>query len=439
MKKVIKISIIILFFICIAISFKKYFIKDYSMNLKDNNLEVDLRYRGLKKAVDFAMDDEENCYIAYKSKIQFIDNKGKSYNVFSDKNMNINSMEYYKGKLYFSSYNSVYSYDIQKKKREEIISGLPNFGDHKNSLVKVNGDYLYITIGSATNSGVVGLDNSWVKNHPFSHDISPYKITLRGINFDEGKTGAFVNYGTRNIDGQIIPGHFPGNASVIMYNLQNGAAGTYVWGIRNVNGIDFDSKGRMIASIGGMENRGLRAVKGDTDYIYVLKYKNWYGWPDYSGGDPISSPRFKDGNNRNIPFILDNHPTTNPEAPLYTHKNLGTLKSLAVDKSGLLGDVDSIYFYDDSERMIYSLNNKGVLSKKVEFNSNSKISSIKYAKNQILILDSNLGNMYNLKLDKTEKISMKNRPIIYFLLISTIIIIIAILKYTIEESNKKRK
>lgn len=395
----IAILIIIVFTIIIAF-FQKQKIKETDIQLKDENITEKIIFKGLIGAVDFSEDQDGNFYIAYNNRIQFIDSLGKSYNLFYDRKMNITSIEYYNKKIYFVSGNSVYTYDLHNKISTEIIKNLPNFGDYSRSLIKINKDYLYVTIGAATNSGVVGPDNSWIKEYPFSHDISPLKITLRGRNFNGDKTGSFTSYNTKNINGQIVSGHFPGNASIIIYNLQNAAAATFAWGIRNVNGLDFDSRGRLIASVGGMEDRGLRGVKGDTDYIYVINSKGWYGWPDYSGGDPINSPRFKDSNNNTVSFIMDNHPTTNPSAPLYIHNSVSSLKGLAIDKSGQLGEVDTIYFYDEKERKLFSLNSKRVLNEKIKFNINSKISSIKYLKNQIIVLDAYEGTIYSFEKSK---------------------------------------
>lgn len=438
MKRVVKVlSVIIIFASCIIL-FKEFYYKSYSINIKSESIKSVLKFRGLKDAVDFIVDEKGNYYIAYKNKIQFINTEGKSYNIFNNKNMNITSLEYKNEKLYFASKSSVFIYDLHKKEFKEIIKDLPNFGDYNESLLRINGDYLYVTIGAATNSGVVGPDNKWTKDNPFSHDISPYKTTLKGINFDAGKTGAFVGYGTKNIEGQIIPGHYPGNASIIMYNIDTGSSATFAWGIRNVKGLDFDSRGRMIATIGGMENRGLRPVKGDTDYIYVIKAKTWYGWPDYSGGDPVNSPKFKDGDNKTVQFILENHPTTNPSAPLYTHKTLDSIQALTVDQKGDFEDLDCIYFYDNRDKMLYSLNSNGILSEKVKFNDDSEISSIKYSKSQILILDSKDGNLYALESDKNVKEDISMKPIMYFAIISILIVIITLLKIVINTNNKTK-
>lgn len=361
-------------------------------------VNYDLICKGLKDARDFAMDDEGNYYIAYKDKIQYLQSDGKSYNILNNKKLNINSIVYKDG-LYFTSNNSVFYYDINNKVLKEIINDLPNFGDYNISLLDLYGGSLYISIGSATNSGVVGKDNIWLKDRAYNHDITPFDITIRGNNFgqDKEKTGAFVPYKTKNINGQIIPGHFPGNASVIKYNLSNGNIENFAWGIRNIKGMDFDSNGKLIASVGGMEDRGLRPVKGDMDYIYEIKKDTWYGWPDYSGGDPINSPKFKGKNNERIPFLLDKHPIVNPPAPLYQHKYLNGLGPIAIDSLGSFGEKDDIYFYNINNNTIEKLNKKGVVKTIFKFPKESNIKSIKFNKDGMIILDDKQGYLFNFK------------------------------------------
>lgn len=433
MKKKFGLLILVLIVYFSMVFFKKYYFKIPKIDLVDKDIQCSMKYKGLNEGVDFAVDEKETYYIAYKNKIQSIDKSGKSYIIFSDNTKTITSLEYYKNKLFFASNNSVYSYDLHMKECKEILGGIPNFGDYKDTIIRANNKYLYITVGAATNSGVVGQDNVWLKNNPYNHDISPYKIILKGLNFEDGKTGAFSNYGTKNIAGQIIPGHFPGNASIIMCNMETSDSATYAWGVRNVKGMDFDSKERIIASVGGFEDRGLRPIKGDNDYIYVIKNKNWYGWPDYSGGDPVNSPKFKGKSNQTVPFLLDNHPTTNPLGPLYVHKNLNSIKSIAVDRNGVLGRVDSIYFYDDKDKKIKYINEKCIPKEIIYFDKNSNISSIKYIKDEMIVLDSYNGNIYCISKNKGEYSLKDNNLIIYFLMGSIFIIIIFLLKAIIKK------
>ncbi len=406
--------------------YKDYGIKNLNINVKDQKGSI--KYKGLKSAVDFTVDQKGNYYIAYKDKIQIIENSGKSYYLLKNNNLNIYSIEYFNNKLYFSSDTKIYCYNINNNKMFDLVKDIPNYGDYKNSIIKIRGNYLYITVGAATNSGVVGDDNKWVSENPYTHDISPKDITLKGLNFGEFKTGAYQNYKTKSINGQIIPEHFPGNSSVLIYNLSTGNMETLAWGIRNITGMDFNSEGKLIAAVSGMENRGLRPVKGDTDYIYEIRKGVWYGWPDYSGGDPISSPKFKGKGNSKLQFILENHPTTNPPAPMYQHKTLNSIKSLSVDNSGVLGIKNAMYFYDKVNKGLYRFDGVGNIKEEAKFSRNSDIFSLKFYEKSLLLLDEKEGYLYSIE-KGTISNNLKIGKSVYIYLLATIIVsIIVVLK-----------
>lgn len=393
MKKFLLPAIIIIFasvFIYIILNFHK----NYGISTVDKSLKCTLNFKGLKDAIDFIADDNGNLYIAFRNKVQLIDKNGKSYDLFKDDKLQITSIEYNNGEIYFASKCEVFCYNIKEKKQKLIMDDLPNLGDYKNSYLKIKGENLYISIGAATNSGVVGSDNKWLKEETFFHDISSIELVLKGQNYGTEKTGAFASYKTKNSVGQIVSSRFPGNASIVIYNLKSASAQNFAWGIRNVTGMDFNSQGKLIAAIGGMENRGLRPVVGDYDYIYEINQNVWYGWPDYSGGDPISSPRFRVTKSGKLDFILSKHPSSTPPAPVYQHKSVGTLGSIAVDKFGDISEKDSIYFYDNKDNNICELDKSNVLSEKVKLNSHSKVTSMKFINGKLAILDSSEGCIY---------------------------------------------
>lgn len=426
MRNFIKILIISCFLIGLFVFFKSHY-SEHSVAIKDEKLTWNLKYKGIEDAKDIAVDDKGNLYIAYTDRIQFVDGNGKSFDIIKDKELNIYSLEYKNEKLYYSSGSKILCYDLDKKQQIQLIGDLPNYGDYNKSLIKIRNDELYISIGAATNSGVVGNDNFWINNSPFNYDITPKDITVRGKSFGSEKTGAFVPYKTKNATGQLMPGHFPGNASIIYYNLIYNSADTFSWGIRNVKGMSFNSEGKLIAAVGGIEDRGLRPVKGDVDYIYEIKKGLWYGWPDYSGGDPLTSPRFKGVNNSKVNFILDNHPSTNPPAPIYQHKSLSTLGSLDVDLKGRLGEKDCIYFYDNRDNILYGLTKSGILKEKVVFKKDTNIASIKISDGGLLALDSSNGTLYNIKPAVSSEHIKLNKTTIYYLIIfivSSIIIVV---------------
>lgn len=434
MKKIFEILLVIICITCSAILITKY-IRDSTYNkviIKDKNISCDVKYRGLKEATDFVADSSGNYYIAYKDKIQVINKNGESYYLIKNDKLNISSLDFSDNILYFSSNTKIYSYNLSNKKMFEIVKDLPNYGDYKNSIVKVGGDYLYITIGAVTNSGVVGNDNKYIKNNPFMHDISPEDITLKGINFGKDKTGAFQSYKTRSTNGQLVAGHSPGNSSILIYNIKTGNSETFAWGIRNITGMDFNSQGKLLAIVGGIEDRGIRPVKDDSDYIYEIKKGNWYGWPDYSGGDPITSPRFRLNNNFNLQFVLDNHPTTNPPAPLYQYNRVSSIKSLAIDKKGIIGNKDCIYFYDKSNNNIYAFNGIGTGKEEANLPKNSFITDMKIYNNSLLVLDSNHGYLYSISKSRgaNANFNIDKKMYLYLVMvcISGIIIVLTIQK-----------
>lgn len=436
MKKFIKSLLIIIFCSFIIFFLNDYISKDYSMKVFSDKLSYNLVYKGMYNARDFIFDTENNCYIAYKDRIQFVGNDGKSYNIIKDEHMDIFSLEYYKSKLYFSSKNSIYELDLKDKKVNELINDLPNFGDYNKSLIRVREDLLYISLGAATNSGVVGEDNLWTKTNVSEHDISPYDITLAGMNFGNPKTGAFVEKNSKTLEGQVVSGNCPGNASVLIYNLNTKDSATYAWGVRNIKGMDFNSRSKLIASIGGMEDRGLRPIKGDLDYIYEINSKQWYGWPDYSGGDPVNSPRFRGEKDKIVLPILKNHPNANPPAPLYQHKSLNSLESLAIDKNGDIGNADKIYYYDIKEKSIYSLDNDLILDKVIELEKKGDIASIKFYNKSLYILDNMNGTLYKIYNESNIKDSTKFYKKIFWILILFIFALICYFIYTISKSQK---
>lgn len=372
---------------------------DCNMKIKNKSLNYDIKVKGLKNPKDFTMDKDENYYIAYENTIQKVDKNGKSTNLIEKNIFNINSIAYHNNNLYFCSDNNLYSYNLDNNKTRLIINTIPSVGDYNQCKLLTIKNNLYIAIGSATNSGVVGEDNQWLKDEPVAHDITPKSITLRGNQYKG--TGAFVPFNTKNIQGQLITGTFPGNSSLVKYDLEQNKGSLFCWGIRNIKGMDFNSEGKIIGAVGGMEDRGSRPIKGDKDYIDEIKENTWYGWPDYSGGDPVTSPRFIGKNNTKVEFLLENHPTSNPMAPMYQHKSLSTIESLVVDRNSVLGNKDCIYFYDIDDNTIYSLEKSSTIKTEIEFNKSKNI-SLKFTEKSLAVLDGEQGIIFEVDNNKNK-------------------------------------
>lgn len=421
MKKYVFILLTILFILLsyIIIGMVK---KEQHMLLRDGKVKYSIIASGLKEARDFYVNGDD-VFVAFKNKIQVIEKSGKSYMLMEDNNLDIKALGYYNGDLYFLSGASLFCFDVQEGKRSELMKDIPNYGDYDGGSILINNGMLYLSIGAATNSGVVGEDNGWKDKYPFNYDILPKDIVISEK--VDSKFGAFVPYNTKNIPGQKIPGHFPGNSSVIIYNINKQNTSLFCWGLRNVNSMDFDSHGRIIATVGGMEPRGRRPVNGDVDYIYELKEGIWYGWPDYSGGDPINSPRFKGLNGEKLQFLLQKHPSNNPPAPLYQHKSLSSLSALTIDRNGILGEKDCIYFYDNKDNILYSMSTSGVVSQKLRMDNNMKLKAIKSCEKGIMLLEQNDGYLF--VIGNEEKTMNSNSNIIIIYTTGLIITIICIL------------
>ena len=394
----------------------------YDIQKVSDHGEVNLKGKDIKGAVDFVFDNKENIYIAFPHEIKKISNSGDSKRVYGDE-AEIYSIEYLKGKIYAYIGNEVKSIDLDSYEVKSLVKGIPNIGDYKNGEIKLNRNKLYISVGANTNSGVVGEDNIWSGIHNESCDIPTYGVVLKGTNY--GSTGAFVPKGSSTIRNQKIKGGNIGNASIITYDLSSKEISTYGYGIRNVKGMDFNKDGNLYAGVGGMEDRGERPVKGDYDYIYKIEKGGWYGWPDYSGGDSLDSPRF------GCSLLLNEVPTINPPSPLYTNKNLSGIESLSIrDKI--------IYFIDNKDKVLKSLNLFGATTGELKFPEDFNLKKVKIHNNNIYILENSEGMIFKYDIDSIGK---KYDNIIVILLLSILLIIILmiiLLKKSLVKSKELR-
>ncbi|GFP75004.1 hypothetical protein [Clostridium fungisolvens] len=419
MKKIILIAFsIILSLIGAALIFNNVMKSD--ITCLDREIGISIKFKGMKDANCFTYDSLNNIYLGTDNGIELIKTDGKSEDIIKDKDLKISSIIYEDKKLYYISDNKLIGYDLESKKKDILISNLPRNNDIGKYSIIARDNTIFISISAATNSGVV----SDKKSIP---DISPIELTLRGINYGQDNTGSFSSYGIKTKNGQVIKESVIGNACVISYDIKNKKIQLFSSGIRNIEGWDYNSAGSLMAIVGGIKNNGLRAVLGDTDYIYELKKDIWYGWPDYSGGDPLNSPKFTDENGKSVKMILSKLPMLNPPAPFYVHSNAGSIYGLAVDRAGAIKEKDSMFFYDKHETSLYNLDNNGLNKKILKFNDNIELKDIKLVKQSIYILDKRNGIMYELK--KQEKNLIGGyRNIMFFSL--CVIILIMVLTLT---------
>ncbi|KXA10867.1 PQQ-dependent sugar dehydrogenase [Clostridium perfringens] len=397
--------------------------------LESESFSEELILKGLKGARALS-NNEENIYIAVENKILKID---RNNNVFLElkEEGNIYDLEYYNGFLYYTLDEKLVSYNIKSSEREVLIEDIPNKGINKeDTRILINEGKIYLTIGTSTNSGIVDEE----RENP---DIPPVDIVLSGRNYDENKKGAFVPYNTKTSKGEKIKGNILGNGAIIELDIESKKKQLYSYGIRNVKGFDLNSSGEIFAIVGGIEDEGYRPLSGDSDYIYKIEGKGtWYGWPDYSGGDPVNSPRFREEGKPIINFVTDAHKSYVMPKPLYQSESVGNINTLLIDREGtILGDENSFLFFNNKNNTLSKLLKEGEVKELIYLDKNSYINDMKIIWGNLYILDGNKGVLFRLeKSDLTDNIPIYN----YFVILGINFIFIGVLVIKFILSLKKK-
>jgi glucose/arabinose dehydrogenase len=193
-----------------------------------------------------------------------------------------------------------------------LMANMPAEGDYSltDIIVHPTSGRLFFGIGSATNSGVVGLDDwqiGWVDKHPQFCDLPANNLKLLGNKFftrnpraglfggdDNVGTGPFQPFASSTqLRIRKAPDEKPTSA---IYSIAptGGDLRLIASGIRLPRGLAFDEYANLFATNDGMELRGTRPVKDDPDSLLKIIPNTWYGFPDFSADlQPISDARFQ--------------------------------------------------------------------------------------------------------------------------------------------------
>ncbi|MDQ4078395.1 MAG: superoxide dismutase family protein [Chloroflexota bacterium] len=234
-----------------------------------------------------------------------------------------------------------------------LFSGIiDSKAEHQINDIKVGPDgRMYVTVGPATNAGVVGPDLApWVMQSPDLHTTVCQDIVLTGRNFrtpdfrtmddpnDMTVTGAFVPFGTVTTPGQVIPGTDKCGGSILVFDPNNAEATIhpYAWGFRNLLGLAWDpNTGEMYVAQNGYDIRGARSVNDEWDPTYRVREGAWYGWPDFSATfEPVTDPKFAVPDNLQAPVIVNGEVVGKDLGFLIDHAASGLTPP---DKSLILG------------------------------------------------------------------------------------------------------
>lgn len=371
----------------------------YKIQKEDVNIECNIIAKGCEESVSVCTANN-NIYVAFKNQIKCLDKDGKEKTIYKNTGEKIEDLAYCNNALFFISNNKLVKFDLESKEVVGTINNIPGVGKESKRAIISDKNSIYISIGTVTNSGI--SDNN-------QKDLTPIDITLVGENYNN--TGAFKEVGQTSYKNEVIKKSEIGNGAIYKINESDLSYKLFASGIHNVAAMDINSKGEMIAIFSGMKDEGIRPIKGDKDYIYKVKEGNFYGWPDYSGGDPVDSPRFRNKENK----LMKNYPQYAMYGLVYQDKNVNNLESLCIDSRGRIFRKDSYLYWDKKEQMIKGLVEEKYIIDILKLNNKSQIKKIISQGNKFIVLDSGVGCIYTIEEKTNNSGFYLNKEIIIFL------------------------
>lgn len=233
----------------------------------------------------------------------------------------VNDLLWHDGRMYVSHRGKISILEAGGQVRD-LVSGLPSNGDHHNNQLTVGPDgKIYFGQGTATNAGVVGLDNAkmgWLKKYPDFHDIPAETIKIVDRSFESAnplatsdgiiETLPYHPFGKAGSADLTVAGQVKSSGTILRMNPDGSELEIYAWGLRNPYGAMWSPDGTLYVTENGFDVRGSRPVANDEEDIYIVKQGAWYGWPDFAMGLPVTSPRFKPDGKSQPQFLMAEHP-----------------------------------------------------------------------------------------------------------------------------------
>jgi glucose/arabinose dehydrogenase len=312
---------------------------------------------GLETPIDMAFSENGDLYIAdagiTSGRPKILRLRNGQFEVVADNfNVPITGISLLDGNIYVS-HRGYITLLHSNGTRQDIISGLPCNGDYSVSNVAFGPEgKIYFGLGTATNSGVVGPDNNWVYEHPLLHDEPASEIMVNGQNFstknmlaiyeEDAYTGCFSSYGVANNQNEIKKGVLKASGSILRANRNGTQLELVAWGFRNPIRLKFDQDFRLFVSNRSYDVRGSRPVANAPDEFHEVMFGVWYGWPDYSVGEPLTSPRFKPDGGHQPEFLLTYHPNIPPK-PFAEFPSHSSIMGFDINYNRFFGPYGDIY------------------------------------------------------------------------------------------------
>jgi glucose/arabinose dehydrogenase len=121
------------------------------------------------------------------------------------------------------------------------------------------------------------------------------------------------------------------------------------WGFRNPFGLAFSPTGKLYVTDNGYDDRGSRPVWGVPDVLWEVRRGAWYGWPDFSAGEPLTKEDFKPPGKPQPTFLLEHKKTPPaPAALLGVHASANSLDFSRSASFGHVGEAFIAFFGDQA-------------------------------------------------------------------------------------------
>ncbi|MEF9951463.1 MAG: hypothetical protein RR840_04325 [Clostridium sp.] len=429
--------------------------------------EYKIEAKGLKNPTAMCFDEVGNLYIGENTKsggkVSIYKPNGEIKEITKGLNSPIGYLLIHKGTLYISHKGKVSK--LKDGKIVDIINNLPSYGDYSNAGITIGTDnMLYISQPSATNSGVVGLDNfenGWLRENPYLHDIPFDEMILNGNNFatknpftqdtnDVAYTNGFLPFNTKAKVNDHVKGNTISNATILRANLDGSFVERFATGLRNTKNIIPLQDGSILAGVQGMENRGSRPIASGGDYIYRINHGDYAGWPDYEGGVAISDKRFKP-KGKSQPQSLTYSVKPEVVKPLIKFEGSGNIGYMDISKDEDFGFKGQLLIPfkkgEKNDAKIIAYNPKDNSSQEVVVNGSGEKTLISPSQ----CLFSPMGNLYILdsangiivKVSKNQPVTKgilpKNVPIEYVIISGAVILKLVIFLFIKLNKSKKHK
>ena len=274
--------------------------------------------------------------LAAPARVWRVSNDGQMAIVADQLNGPVTDLLMHEGRLYISHRGKISMLEGDNRV-VDLVTDLPSLGDHFNNQIVAGPDgKLYFGQGTATNSGVVGVDNAvfgWLGKHPQFHDRVAHDIqikdkeyvTLNPLVMTVSKepplvrTGAFQPFG-RGAKQRIIKGTTKANGTVMRMNPDGSDLEVFAWGLRNPFGLAFAPDGNLYASDNGYDNRGSRPIANAPDCVWHVKQGAWYGFPDFAAGQRVDSAEFTPEQGEKPDLLMQSHPRVEQPIARFPHQ-----------------------------------------------------------------------------------------------------------------------